>query len=62
MNTELDKKLFKLFAKHKCENYDMFAELRTVVEGLLQTQQGESDRDYYSILAKLHNSENNANW
>lgn len=59
---DINKTLFTLFTKHKCDNYDMYNELLSIIESHTKDVIGEVDCEFYQVLCKLHNSENNAGW
>lgn len=62
INTQIGKKLFELFAKHNCQDFQLFLDLNTYIEKLVKDTIGEKDVECYDILRQLSNLENNAGW
>ena len=57
-----NKKLFDVFINHNDSKFDLYNEIKTILEEEIINARGIENAKAYNVLTKLSNSENNAGW
>ena len=56
------KKYFEVFVKHCNSKFDLYEEIKAIIEEEIIDARGIENAKAYDILTKLSNSENNSGW
>ena len=57
-----DKKYFEVFTKYQNDKYELYKEIKALIQEEIIDARGIERAKFYEILTKLSNSENNAGW
>ena len=57
-----DKKYFEVFTKHQHDKYELYNEIKALMQEEIINARGIENAKFYDVLVTLNNSENNAGW
>ncbi len=56
------KKYFEVFTKHSNDKFELYNEIKEIIEKEIIDARGVENAKAYNVLTKLSNSENNTGW
>ena len=57
-----DKKYFEVFTKYQHDKYELYNEVKALIQEEIIDARGVENAKFYEVLVALNNSENNQRW